>query len=105
MSSWINWGIVSLAVFVVLLSALYAAAPGFLRVNKGEPNEAVSVWLAVVWSLVFTIVIVGSVFAGLYFSGNKLAGFGAGCGCNAAWGMRRNSVRIPSGLEAWSQVG
>lgn len=101
MSSWINWGIVFLAVFVVLLGVLFAAAPGFVRKNKGSSSESVSVWLCVSWSMLFTVIVISIVMLSMYFTGNKTLGFG--CGCNGVkWGI---STGVPTGLDGWSDVG
>jgi len=104
----INWSIVFLTVFVLLVGVLFAAAPGFVRINKGESNESVSVSRVVLWSLLFTVVITGGAILTLYLTGKggKTLGFGCGCGGGKKWGLARGSsrVQLPE-LDMWSQSG
>ena len=105
----INWTIAFLAVFVVLVGVLFAAAPGFVRINKGETNETVSVTRVVLWSLLFTVVIAAITAMILYFTGKGGKSFGFGCGCGGGkkkWGLAAGSrkVAMPE-LDMWSQAG
>jgi hypothetical protein len=100
MHTLLNWSIIYLVVLVVMISVLFAAAPGFVRVNKGETNESVSVWKVTLWSLLFTAIIVGGSWTTMYFMNHKKSSkMGFGCGCNGvAWGIGPGSpdIELPS---------